>query len=1270
MAWLEGFSNRLKLIVSSDNVDSNLTDFPVMVYLSSDSGKNSFDATAVFDELSYDNRKRIAITKSDGTTQCPIEIEYWDNTEEKAVLWTKIPTVYSSVDTDLYFYYDATYSGTTASGNTGYVAEITDTTYEIVMDKNIEGTYDTHRVGFPFLIKESITSYKMWYAGYDNSHWRIMYAISTDGISWTGHQMVINIGDEGTYDTSHVYDPFVIKESNTSYKMWYAATDGSHWRILYATSTDGINWSNFQMVLNYNVEGTYDSNSVLAPCIIKESSNSYKIWYSGWDLSNYRIMYATSTNGTSWSNHQMIIGLSSEGTYDTLYVFAPHVIKESDTFYRMWYSGADGSSDWRTIYCTSTNGITWGNFEMVIDINTIGTYDTDRAYANFVFEDDLNTMWYTISDGTYYRIVRATYWQNPVYDVWDDNFVGVFHMAQSPTDTVRNSTSVEIHTSVSGSMNVNDLVDGKIGKAIDFDGINDFLYTPSADDAFNITDTLTLEAIFKPSYTLDSGLSYSVGLITRQHHPNSNQDTYAFLVDNTGKILIGSYGGNIQSTTASWADSSWHYVAGTYDSNGLVGDLFNNGVKEILTVNSYDAMAGATNSFTIGAHRPADGQVFPGIIDEVRVSDTVRSDAWIKATYYSNWDDLITFQQEDITASWLSDWSKRIKLTIDHTKIDNTLVDFPVNITLVSGTGINNKDVTHIFDTLTSSGTVNFEDDFSTGLGEQWYDLSGTADYSSYYLKQTTDGAQAQTVDHIQWGDIWEVTFRWKNHGGGSGNDQYHLYLNLYTGYHLRLYMRTYNSGDYWVQLIRNMGSDTTLHTNTDYNYYNERGNWFWVRMRRTLDNLKFKIWKDGDSEPSWAYDADVLDDTFATLGVIRSYSAGTSSAGVGLDDIVVTGNDSRNKKIAITTDDGTTQCPVEIERWSTTYNEAALWTKVPVIKPDEDTILYLYYDPSQPNNTTYIGDTGSSAAQNVWDDDFVGVWHMAQQPTTTIKDSTSNTNHVTSHGSMTASDLIDGQIGKALDFDGTDDYLTSSYNTNSFPTTAVTFEGIVKRSGTQNTWFTGYNSGDTERWEMYVTTKLRWYEHEGSNAFESTATITEDEWVQTFFVYDYNSTSLDYYINGSFDSSHTISRSLQSNANLSMGARPDGTSAGSNTYHYTGGVDEFRVSTTERSAAWAKATYYSNWNDLITYGSEQEQPTHYYDGYVKEQGNPVLRTVRLYDRATGELVDETTSAGSNGYYYLTTTVSGEHFIVAFDDDEGIEYNALILDKLLPRGIE
>ena len=84
-----------------------LSGFPVLVYLSVSSGIGSTDVSAVFDELTSDaNRKKIAITTSDGTTQCYVEIERWDDANEKAWLWVKVPSVASGAETDLYLYYD------------------------------------------------------------------------------------------------------------------------------------------------------------------------------------------------------------------------------------------------------------------------------------------------------------------------------------------------------------------------------------------------------------------------------------------------------------------------------------------------------------------------------------------------------------------------------------------------------------------------------------------------------------------------------------------------------------------------------------------------------------------------------------------------------------------------------------------------------------------------------------------------------------------------------------------------------------------------------------------------------------------------------------------------------------------------------------------------------------------------------------------------------------------------------------------------------------
>lgn len=84
----------------------------------------------------------------------------------------------------------------------------------------------------------------------------------------------------------------------------------------------------------------------------------------------------------------------------------------------------------------------------------------------------------------------------------------------------------------------------------------------------------------------------------------------------------------------------------------------------------------------------------------------------------------------------------------------------------------------------------------------------------------------------------------------------------------------------------------------------------------------------------------------------------------------------------------------------------------------------------------------------------------------------------------------------------------------------------------------------------------------------------------------------------------------------------------------------------------------------------QKNAPQYYYYGYVTENNDPISRKVNLYNRSTGELVSATTSNIDTGYYYLTTTISGEHYIVTLDDEAGEDYNALVLDKLLPKDIE
>jgi hypothetical protein len=114
-ASLDGWGQRVPLTLDQTRIDSNLSNFPVLIHLSERSGINGANLTAVFNELGSDaNRKKIAVTTADGLTECYVEIEKWDTASREAVLWVKVPVVSGSVDTQLYLYYDRDRADNTA----------------------------------------------------------------------------------------------------------------------------------------------------------------------------------------------------------------------------------------------------------------------------------------------------------------------------------------------------------------------------------------------------------------------------------------------------------------------------------------------------------------------------------------------------------------------------------------------------------------------------------------------------------------------------------------------------------------------------------------------------------------------------------------------------------------------------------------------------------------------------------------------------------------------------------------------------------------------------------------------------------------------------------------------------------------------------------------------------------------------------------------------------------------------------------------------------
>ena len=85
-------------------------------------------------------------------------------------------------------------------------------------------------------------------------------------------------------------------------------------------------------------------------------------------------------------------------------------------------------------------------------------------------------------------------------------------------------------------------------------------------------------------------------------------------------------------------------------------------------------------------------------------------------------------------------------------------------------------------------------------------------------------------------------------------------------------------------------------------------------------------------------------------------------------------------------------------------------------------------------------------------------------------------------------------------------------------------------------------------------------------------------------------------------------------------------------------------------------------------YGIDQTFTMYYgVSGTVEEEGVFVERTVRLYKRSTGELVDETISDYEDGSFLFLTSDQAEHYVVALDDiSDATDYDALIYDRVIP----
>ncbi len=214
-------------------------------------------------------------------------------------------------------------------------------------------------------------TYRLWYSGFDGTHWKIGYALSFDGISWIKYDgnPVLDTSLPSTWDDYGVYRPAVLHDG-VKFHMWYTGF-GAVSQIGHATSDDGIVWLKDPAnpviepgigALEWDGGGAYSPSAVFAEGI-------YRIWYTGYcSRTGTTIGYAESPDGTAWTKYpgNPVIEAANKG-WEGSDVYAPSVVFDGAE-YHLWYVA------WRTDfpllkmgfsrigYATSANGLSWTKY--------------------------------------------------------------------------------------------------------------------------------------------------------------------------------------------------------------------------------------------------------------------------------------------------------------------------------------------------------------------------------------------------------------------------------------------------------------------------------------------------------------------------------------------------------------------------------------------------------------------------------------------------------------------------------------------------------------------------------------------------------------------------------------------------------------------------------------------------------------------------------------------------------------------------------------------
>lgn len=236
----------------------------------------------------------------------------------------------------------------------------------------------------------------------------------------------------------------------------------------------------------------------------------------------------------------------------------------------------------------------------------------------------------------YYGNANATDQQDPT-TTWSEGFQGVWHLDESVTaaSSLRDSTPFSNHATPT---NVPTLAaPGRIGAAVGFDGADDSLVVANSASLDSTAGAGTFGMwvrFFDPSV---SG-TYQF-LMTSSNTFPSQTDGFSWSTEPNGNYYFYPRvtSGNLNITTNPFANGTWHHAQVTFAFATKQVLLYVDGAQRTLstmgvTAASWTQLAQPAN-WLFGSNPGSASNDFGGFMDEIRVSNVVRTPGWIMTEY-------------------------------------------------------------------------------------------------------------------------------------------------------------------------------------------------------------------------------------------------------------------------------------------------------------------------------------------------------------------------------------------------------------------------------------------------------------------------------------------------------------------------------------------------------------------------------------------------------------------------------------------------------------